>query len=128
MVVTERNLIHRFLHPLIAPPPVAPGPENDGGRVSGLGSVMNLSSYPIFRRAHQFRPPELQKRDSQIHEQFPEDGEHDSLASIRNDPRLQSTTEQPQPSIRSHDGFGSSKVSNVVFVNLAVRLDDAQGV
>jgi len=73
-------------------------------------------------------PRELQRRNSQVHEQFPEDGEHDSLTSIRNDPRLQSTTEQSQPSIRSHDSFGSGKVSNVAFVNLAVRLDDAQGV
>ena len=126
MVVIERNLPHRF--PRAFPPPVTPGPENGGGRTSRFGLVANSSSYPIFGRAYQFRLLELQGWYSQVHEQFPEDGKRDSLASIRNDPRLQSTTEQTQSSVRSHDGFGSGKVSNIAFVNLAVRLDDAQGV
>ena len=70
----------------------------------------------------------LKGGDSQVQKQLPEDGKHDSLAPIRNNSRLQSTTEQSQESIRSHDVSGSGKVSNVAFVNLAVRLDDAQGV
>lgn len=70
----------------------------------------------------------FKRRNSQVHEKIPEDREHDSLTSIRNDPRLQSTTEQTQQSIRSHNIFGGDKVSNLALVNLAISLDDAQGV
>ena len=97
-----------------------------------LGAVTNLSSYPIFMiichnlvsSAH----CDLKKQNLQIHENFPEDGEHDSLASVRYELGLQSTAEQTQQSILSHDVFGSSKVSDPAFVNLSIRLDDAQGV
>ena len=89
---------------------------------------MNSSSYPTFRESCQSRPRDQQRRNSQVHEQLPEDGKHDSLTSVRDDPRLQSAAEQTQQSIHSHDGFGSGKVSDLAFVNLAVRLDDTQGV
>jgi len=91
-------------------------------------AVTNLSSYPIFNNLVSSAHWNLKKQNLQIHEKFPEDREHDSLASVRYEFRLQSTAEQTQQSVLSHDVFGSSKVSDPAFVNLSIRLDDAQGV
>lgn len=69
-----------------------------------------------------------QANHSQIHKQLPQNGKHNPLQPIRKDPRLQPAPKQAQPPISGHDVPRSLHVADGDLVDLAVGLDDAEGV
>ena len=68
------------------------------------------------------------KPNAQVHKQLPQNRKHDSLQSIRNDPRHKAPPKQPNPPIRSHHRLCSIGVPNTSLIDLAIGFDNAEGV
>jgi hypothetical protein len=68
------------------------------------------------------------RRHVQIHEEAPEDGEHETLETVCENACLETATKEAFNSVDGDDSTSSRGIPNFGVINLAVRLEHAQRV
>ena len=66
--------------------------------------------------------------NAHVHEQLPQDGEHETLKTVCKNTRLESTSKESAYAIHGDDSLCCLPISNATFVRLTVGLDYAQRV